>query len=362
MEIKRTALYDAHVASGGKMVEFAGFMMPIQYKGIVAEHNAVRESSGMFDVSHMGEIEIAGKDAMKTVQRYTTNDISTMNIGEVKYSPMCNENGGVVDDLLVYKMEDDNYILVVNASNIEKDYKFMYDNNIYDAKITNLSDTISQIAIQGPKSEEIIKKVIGKNLPEKYYTFTLVDIDGNNCILSRTGYTGEDGFEVYCPNKIVVKIWNELIEAGGEDIMPCGLGCRDTLRFEASMPLYGHEMTEEITPVEAALKFFIKIEEGNDFIGRSVIEKQIEEGITRRRCGIEILDRGIAREGAEIYYGDKKVGFVTSGTKTLTVGKTMAMALVERPYNKRDTELTILVRDKKLSSKVVNMPFYKRAK
>jgi aminomethyltransferase len=362
MEMKKTALYDVHVASGGKMVEFAGFMMPIQYKGIKAEHIAVRESCGMFDVSHMGEIQIAGKDAMKTVQRYTTNDISSMNVGEIKYSPMCNENGGVVDDLLVYKMADEKYLLVVNASNIEKDYKFMCDNNILNAEITNLSDTISQIAIQGPKSEEITRKVLGNNLPQKYYSFITADIDGNNCIISRTGYTGEDGFEVYCPNEIAVKIWNDLIEAGGDDVMPCGLGCRDTLRFEASMPLYGHEMTEEITPVEAALKYFIKIEDGNDFIGRDVIEKQITDGITRRRCGIEILDRGIAREGAEVYYGDKKVGFVTSGTKTFTVGKTLAMALVERPYNKRDTELTIVVRGKKLASKVVRTPFYKRTK
>lgn len=362
MEIKKTALYDVHVASGGKMVEFAGFMMPIQYEGIKAEHKAVRESCGMFDVSHMGEIQIIGKDSLKAVQRYTTNDMATMKPGDIKYSPMCNENGGVVDDLLVYMLEEENYLLVVNASNIEKDYKFMSDNNVLGANITNLSDDISQIAIQGPKAQEIIEKVIGENIPEKYYTFTVVNIDNNDCIVSRTGYTGEDGFEIYCPNEIVVKIWNDLIEVGGENVKPCGLGCRDTLRFEASMPLYGHEMTEEITPVEAALKFFIKLEEGNDFIGRSVIQKQIEEGIKRRRCGIEILDRGIARDGAEVYYGDKKVGFVTSGTKTLTVGKTMAMALVERPYNKRGTELTIVVRGKKLASQVVRMPFYKRAK
>lgn len=359
MRVKKTPLYDMHVKHGGKMVEFAGFMMPIQYMGIKSEHNSVRQNCGLFDVSHMGEVTITGENAAKSVQRFTTNDISDMKKGQVKYSPMCNKNGGVVDDLLVYKLDEDDYMLVINASNIDKDIKFIMENNIFDAKIVNVSDEISQIAIQGPKAVEVLEKLIN-DLPEKYYTFNNVLINNHSCIVSRTGYTGEDGFEIYCPNIAAQSIWKSLIEFGGENIMPCGLGCRDTLRFEASMPLYGHEMTEDISPIEAAIKFFVKIDKNNDFIGKDVIKKQIEQGISRRRCGLEILDRGIARQNAIIYHESKKVGFVTSGTKSLTLDKAYAMAIIDRPYNKRGTSLQIEVRGKMLESIVVKMPFYKR--
>ena len=359
MPAKKTPLYESHVALGGKMVEFAGYMMPVQYSGIVDEHNAVRTRCGIFDVSHMGEIEITGAKALNTVQRLTTNDISQMESGQIKYSPMCNERGGVVDDLLVYKRDEDKYLLVVNASNIEKDYKFMRDNNGFGAALCDLSDDLSQIAIQGPKAGEILKNIT-VNLPEKYYTFIETTLYSNTCIISRTGYTGEDGYEIYCPCDIVGILWDDILEAGGDDIAPCGLGARDTLRFEASMPLYGHELTDDITPVEAGLNYFVKIEEGNNFIGRKVIEKQLEEGITRRRCGLEILDRGIAREGAKIFFEDKQVGFVTSGTKAITLDKTMAMAMVDKPFNKLGTELFVDVRGKRLKAMVVKMPFYKR--
>ncbi len=359
MEAKKTHLYEAHIEAGGKMVEFAGFMMPIQYSGIKNEHNAVRNSCGIFDVSHMGEVGVTGENAESTVQRLTTNDISDMKKGQVKYSPMCNSNGGVVDDLLVYKVEDNNFILVINAANTKKDLIHMKENN-QGAIIEDISDEISQIAIQGPKSEDILLELIGK-IPEQYYSFITVDIDGSRCIVSRTGYTGEDGFEIYCPNSIVQKIWNDIMDIGGDQVLPCGLGCRDTLRFEASMPLYGQEMTEEITPIEAAIKYFVKIGEGNNFVGNEVLKKQIEEGITRRRCGIEILDKGIARQEADIFFEGKKVGFVTSGTKSLTLNKVIAMALVDKPYNKRGTKLQIEVRGKMLNAIVVKMPFYKRA-
>ena len=359
MPVKKTPLYEAHVKLGGKMVEFAGYMMPVQYSGIVNEHNAVRQKCGLFDVSHMGEIEITGANARDTVQKLTTNDISGMEAWQIKYSPMCNEHGGVVDDLLVYKRDEDKYLLVVNASNIDKDYKFMRDNNGYGAALCDMSDDLSQIAVQGPYAEKILGKII-ENLPEKYYTFIETTLFSNICIISRTGYTGEDGFEIYCPCDIVCILWDEILHAGGEDIIPCGLGARDTLRFETSMPLYGHELTDDITPVEAGIKYFVKIEAGNDFIGREALQKQIEEGITRRRCGLEILDRGIAREGAKIFFEDKEVGFVTSGTKAITLDKTMAMAMVDKPYNKLGTELYADVRGKRLKAKVVKMPFYKR--
>ncbi len=360
MQLKKTPLYDAHVDLGGKMVEFAGYLMPVQYSGIVNEHNAVRTSCGIFDVSHMGEIEITGEKSLDAIQRLVTNDVSQMEIGQIKYSPMCNEEGGVVDDLLVYKRGKNKYLLVVNASNTEKDYKFMRDNNIFGAALYDMSDDLSQIAIQGPKSASILKKIT-EDLPEKYYNFIEKTLYSNSCIISRTGYTGEDGFEIYCPRDLVEILWNEIMETGGSDIIPCGLGARDTLRFEASMPLYGHELTEEITPIEAGLKNFVKNNKENDFIGKEVLEKQIEQGINRRRCGLEILDRGIAREGAKVFLADEEIGFVTSGTKAITLNKTMAMAIVKKPYNKLGTQLDVEVRGKKLKAQVVKMPFYKKA-
>ncbi len=359
MPAKKTPLYDSHIALGGKMVEFAGYMMPVQYSGIINEHNSVRTKCGLFDVSHMGEIEVTGEKAQDTVQMFTTNDISGMEVGQIKYSPMCNEEGGVIDDLLVYKREENKFLIVVNASNIEKDYRFMREHNKFKSALYDTSDDLSQVAIQGPKADSILK-MITRNLPEKYYTFVEETLFSNRCIISRTGYTGEDGFEIYCPRDIAVVIWDEILQAGGKDIVPCGLGARDTLRFEASMPLYGHELTEEITPIEAGLKYFVKTDNNNEFIGKSVLKKQIEEGITRRRCGLEVLDKGIAREGAKVFAGDKEVGFVTSGTKAVTLGKTMAMAMVDKPYNKRGTELFVEVRGKKLKAVVVKMPFYKR--
>jgi len=359
MPAKKTPLYETHVELNAKMAEFAGYLMPMQYSGILSEHKAVRTACGIFDVSHMGEIEITGEKALNVVQRLTTNDISQMEAGQIKYSPMCNEKGGVVDDLLVYKRDKDKYLLVVNASNIEKDYKFMRDNNEYGVALYDTSDDLSQIAVQGPKAEGILKKIT-KDLPQRYYTFVETALYSNNCIISRTGYTGEDGFEIYCPRDLAEILWREILEAGGGDILPCGLGARDTLRFEASMPLYGHEFDEGITPVEAGLKYFVKIEKGNEFIGKKALKKQIDEGIKRRRCGIEILGRGIAREGAEVFAGSEKVGFVTSGTKALTLNKTMAMAMVDKPYNRRNTELEVEVRGKRLAAKVVKMPFYKR--
>ena len=359
MQGKMTPLYEEHVRYGGKIVEFAGYLMPVQYSGIVAEHNAVRNTCGMFDVSHMGEIEITGAMAEKTVQHLTCNDISGMGIGQVRYSPMCNERGGVVDDLLVYKRCENKYLLVVNASNKDKDYKFMRENNKFGAALCDMSDDLSQIALQGPKAEEILSN-ISSEIPEKYYTFVETVLYSNTCIVSRTGYTGEDGFEIYCPNIVAHALWEEIMKKGGSDVTLCGLGARDTLRFESSMPLYGHELTEDITPVEAGLKYFVKINDENDFIGKAALSEQIEKGITRRRCGLEILDRGIAREGAKIFMDDKEVGFVTSGTKAVTLEKTMAMAIVDKPYNKIGSELFVEVRGKMLKAKVVKMPFYKK--
>ena len=361
MPAKKTPLYNQHVSLGGKMVEFAGFLMPVQYSGIIDEHNAVRNSCGIFDVSHMGEIEFTGPQAKKAIQHLTTNDISNMKPGDIKYTLMCYESGGVVDDLLVYMRDEEKYILVVNASNIEKDYKYMRDNNKYGAALCDLSEDMAQIALQGPKSKEILESITA-DIPEKYYTFIETNIYSNYCFISKTGYTGEDGYEIYCPEDIAEILWEDLIQAGGDDITPCGLGARDTLRFEASMPLYGHELTPDITPIEAGLKYFVKIDKGNDFIGKSVLEAQINDGVSRRRCGLEIMDRGIVREGAKVFAGETEVGFVTSGTKAITLDKTMAMAMVDKPYNKLGTELFAEVRGRRLKCEVVKMPFYKKEK
>ena len=313
--ILKTALYDAHVAAGGKIVPFAGYYLPIQYEksGLITEHMAVREQAGLFDVSHMGEITFKGPDALANIQNLLTNDYADLQDGFVRYSPMCYENGGVVDDLLVYKIQDEHYLIVVNASNRHKDYEWMKKNQFGDLEIKDISDDIAQIALQGPAAEAIIKKIVKEDIiPMKNYTFTEnVDFLGKTILLSRTGYTGEDGFELYMPNADAMFVWNALMEAGADaGLIPCGLGARDTLRMESAMPLYGHEMDENITPWETGLGFFVKMAK-DSFIGKEAIE---EKGRKRARVGLNIVGRGIAREECEVYTGGQKIGAVTSGT------------------------------------------------
>lgn len=358
---KKTSLYDRHITLGGKMVEFAGYEMPIQYTSIVKEHNMVREQCGLFDVSHMGEIELSGPQAKNFAQYLVTVDVSEMNYGDVKYTPMCYENGGVVDDVLVYN-KGEKYLLVVNASNVAKDLEWINKNNKFDAVVTDISSKISQIAIQGPLAEKIVSKVIdSKNIPEKYYTFNEIEIEGDaNCILSRTGYTGEDGFEIYLSNDAAPKVWDELLIAGGEDIAPCGLGARDTLRLEAGMPLYGNELSADITPLEAGLKYFVALGSEDDFIGKQALKKQNEQGLCRRRCFIEVTGKGIARGGDLVFIDDMRVGYLTSGTRSITLGKSVAVGMLKRPYNKLGNEIQIQVRNKMVDAKVIRGPFYKR--
>lgn len=359
--LKKTSLHDRHIILGGKMVEFAGYEMPIQYSSIVKEHNMVREKCGLFDVSHMGEIEISGKEAADFVQYLLTVDISDMEIGDVKYTPMCYENGGVVDDVLVYK-DSRGYLLVVNASNLAKDLEWVNKNNKFDALVVNTSANVSQIAIQGPLAETILSKVIDKkDLPQKYYTFNEILIkDNRRCVVSRTGYTGEDGFELYLGNDIAPEIWGEILIAGGEDIAPCGLGARDTLRLEAGMPLYGNELSADITPLEAGLKYFVALDSEDDFIGKEALKKQNENGLCRRRCFIELTGKGIARSGDLVFIDDMRVGYLTSGTRSITLGKSVAVGMLKRPYNKIGTEIQIQVRNKMVDAKVIRGPFYKR--
>lgn len=356
---KKTPLYDTHVEYGGKIVPFAGYLLPVQYQGVIAEHNAVRNDAGLFDVSHMGEITCTGKDALANLNHLLTNDYTTMYDGQARYSPMCNENGGVVDDLIVYKIRDDHYFIVVNAANKDKDFAWMKEHEFGDAVFTDLSEEIAQIALQGPKSEKILRKLVDENdIPKNYYScYYHKQVGGMDCIISRTGYTGEDGFEFYMAAADAPKFWKLLMETGKEEnLIPCGLGARDTLRLEAGMPLYGHEMNDEISPRETGLGIFVKMQK-EDFIGKKALE---EKAITKKRVGLKVTGRGIIREHMDIYSGDKKVGISTSGTHCPHLGYPVAMALVEKEYGEIGTKLQAEVRGRRVDAEVVKLPFYKK--
>jgi len=359
----KTPLYDCHVAAGGKIVPFAGYLLPVQYEsgGVIAEHMAVRERVGMFDVSHMGEVTFKGPDALANIQNLLTNDYGDLQDNFVRYSPMCYENGGVVDDLLVYKIADNDYFIVVNASNRFKDVEWMKQNQSGNVVITDISDTLAQIALQGPLAEQVMRKLAEEeDLPVKNYTFRKDrPVGGVNCLISRTGYTGEDGFELYCANADAPALWNMLLEAGREfGLIPCGLGARDTLRMEAAMPLYGHEMDETVTPWETALGWAVKMNKA-DFIGKAAIEAL---GRPRARVGLKVLGRGIVREHCDVYAGDRLIGHTTSGTHGPYLGVPVAMALVESAYKEPGGLVQVDVRGRKVDAEIVRLPFYKREK
>lgn len=355
---KKTPLYDEHVALGGKIVPFGGYLLPVQYKdGILKEHKAVRETAGLFDVSHMGEITVRGKDALPFLNYLLTNDFSGLETGRIRYSPMCYADGGTVDDLLVYKLGEDDYLLCVNASNKDKDYAHIKEQVSGDVEVQDVSSEYCQIALQGPNSVEILKQLTDEsNMPKIYYSFTQnKPVAGVHCIISKTGYTGEDGFELYAPAKDAIKLWNAILEAGADyALYPCGLGCRDTLRLEAGMPLYGHELSAEITPKEANLSMFVKLEK-EDFIGK----EKLDDNRKRKRIGLVLTDRGIARDGAIVFANGKEVGIVTSGTSSPTLQKSIAMALVDATVED-EANFEIEVRGKKLQAQKVKLPFYKR--
>lgn len=362
---KKTPLYDCHVALGGKIVPFAGYLLPVQYgTGVITEHNTVRTKAGLFDVSHMAEIVLEGPDALKNANMFTTVFVDEMYIGQVKYSPMCNEQGGIVDDLMVYKMKEDKYLFVVNAANHEKDYAFMKAHLTGDVTMTDISEDVAQIALQGPEADAILRKICKEeDIPAKYYSFVeegklqLKDKE-ITAIVSKTGYTGEDGYELYCKSEDAADLWNTLLEVGKENgLIPCGLGARDTLRMEAAMPLYGHEMNDELTPREAGLSYFLKMDKP-DFIGKSAIEAK--GAPTVKRVGLEITGKGIAREHSDIYVNGEKVGHVTSGTHCPFIGKAIAMAYLPVELATVGTEVEIDVRGRRISAVVVKLPFYKK--
>jgi len=358
---KKTPLYDQHVKLGAKMVSFAGYSMPVQYTDIIEEHMAVRTKAGVFDVSHMGEIMISGVDALKNINYLFTNDFSSMTDGRVRYSPMCNPEGGVIDDLLIYRLNGDMYMVVVNASNREKDVDWMKGHISGQVKLEDISDSVAQIALQGPKSEDILAKLTGADsIPEKYYTFLdNCEVAGVKCIISQTGYTGEHGYELYCSSADAVRLWNALLEAGKEEgLIPCGLGARDTLRMEAAMPLYGHEMDDTVSPLETGLGFGVKMQK-DDFIGKSALVTKGEPEITR--VGLRVTGRGIVRERCDVFCGDEKIGQTTSGTFLPYLNGAYAMALVKKKYGGIGTAVTADVRGRRIDAEIVPLPFYKKS-
>ena len=359
-QLKKTCLHDRHVELGAKMSPFAGFDMPIQYSGIIDEHKAVREHVGMFDVSHMGEVFVSGKDAERFVNHIFTNDVRGMPDGKVLSGMMLYPDGGTVDDLLVYKESDERFFLVINAANIDKDYAWIEEQAAgFDVKTENQSEYYGQLAVQGPKAEEVVEKVLGLPCQELvFYTFKKLDVDGETIILSRTGYTGEDGFEIYGSHAFTQRCWDKLMASG--EAKPCGLGCRDTLRFEVGLPLYGDELTDDLSPLEAGLGMFAKLDK-EEFVGKDALLRQKAEGLTRKIVGIELEGRAIPRHGYDVVVGDEVVGTVTTGYNSISTGKSVCMALVKIAYAKLGTPVQVRIHRKLHNGVVTKKRFYDKS-
>lgn len=364
--LKRTPLFHAYETFGAKTIDFGGWELPVQFSSIKEEHEAVRTKAGLFDVSHMGEVDVKGQDALPFLQRLLTNDVSKLTDGKALYTAMCYEDGGTVDDLLVYQKEKNHYLLVINASNIEKDVDWLLKHQGEDdVLIKNISDQIALLALQGPLAADIIKEVAGEEVTSlKPFTFlSKAEVANKEVLVSRTGYTGEDGFEIYCQSEDAVHIWSALLEAGQpKGLIPCGLGARDTLRFEARLPLYGQELTKDISPLEGGIGFAVKTDKEADFIGKAALKKQKEEGLKRKLVGIEMIDKGIPRTDYPVFSGEKRVGIVTTGTQSPTLKKNVGLALIETSVAELGAEVEVQVRKKRLKAKIVATPFYKRAK
>lgn len=360
--MKNTALTHIHESLGAKMVPFAGFNMPVQYEGVTAEHETVRNGVGVFDVSHMGEFLLTGPNALALIQKVTSNDASTLTIGRAQYSCLPNAEGGIVDDLIVYRMKEEQYLLVVNASNIEKDWNWISSHNDLGVDMKNLSDDYSLLAIQGPKAVEAMQALTSVNLSEiKYYHFEVADFAGiEHVIISATGYTGSGGFEIYCKNAEVEQIWNKVFEAGAPfGIKPIGLAARDTLRLEMGFCLYGNDINDSTSPIEAGLGWITKFTK--DFVNSENLKKQKEEGVSKKLVGFELLERGIPRHDYEIVDANgNNIGIVTSGTMAPTVGKGIGMGYVKTEFATIDSEIYIQIRNNRVLAKVVKMPFYKK--
>jgi aminomethyltransferase len=360
--LKRTPLYEAHVSIGARMVDFAGWEMPVQYTGPIPEHMAVRTAAGLFDVSHMGEFEVTGAGSLDLIQRVTTNDVSRLEDNQAQYSTLTNRQGGVIDDLLVYRISSEYFLLVVNAGTTDKDLEWIREHaDSDDVEVHDTSAAYALLALQGPRAERILQGLTDHMLDRiPYYWSQKVKVDGIECRVSRTGYTGEDGFEIFCDPAHALHLWNRLLVTGHElGIVPCGLAARNTTRLEAAFRLYGHDMDESTTPLEAGLGWIVKLSKG-DFIGREALERQKREGLKRKLVGFEVLDRAPARDGYPIVIGGQEVGRVTSGSPAPFLSKNIGLAYLPIEHCGVGTDISIAIRGREVPARVVETPFYRR--
>jgi aminomethyltransferase len=361
--LKKTPLHSVYEKYGAKTIDFGGWALPVQFSSIQQEHHGVRNEAGIFDVSHMGEFKVTGKDAVDFLQYVTTNDITKLADNQAQYTLMCYPNGGVVDDLLVYKLSNEDFMLVVNASNKDKDFEWLQQHIQGDVKLEDISESTALLAVQGPAAAAILGKVTDAPIDElKSFRFlpSVQIAEVESMVISRTGYTGEDGFEIYLSSDKAVELWERILENGKEEgLIPVGLGARDTLRFEAKLPLYGQELSKDITPIEAGLGFFVKPDKG-DFLGQEVLAEQKREGAPRKLVGIEMIDRGIPRSHYPVFAEGEQIGEVTTGTQSPTYKTNVGLALIQTKYTELDQEVEVEIRGKRLKAKVVKTPFYKR--
>lgn len=359
--MKQTALISMHRKYKGKLIDFGGWELPVQYEGIVKEHHMVRQKAGLFDVSHMGEVEVKGDGAEEFMQKLVTNNVKMMSDGEVIYTLMCYPHGGVVDDLLIYRYSPQHYFLVINAANTDKDFDWIKSNCPASLECSNVSSQYAQLAVQGPKAQEILQKLTDFDLDkvEFFHFEPAVQIAGIQCLISRTGYTGEDGFELYIAPEQAEQLWEAVLQAGGEDIAPIGLGARDTLRFEAKLPLYGQEIDQDINPLEAKLGYFVKLD-NDDFIGRDVLLKEKENKPARTQAEFYMLGKGIPRSHYEVQIDGQKIGWVTSGGYSPTLDKNIGLALIDRQYYKNGGLIDIMIRDKPVQAQISEGVFYRK--
>jgi len=362
--LKRTPLYEQHQALGARLVEFGGWEMPVQYSGILDEHQAVRTRAGLFDVSHMGEFKVEGEDALAFLQYLVPNDVARLEIGQALYTQLCMPDGNVIDDLLVYYLAENHYMLVVNAANIDKDFTWVQEQarGFEHVSLSNQSATTSLIAIQGPKALEILQTLTDSDLASiRYYHFVPGVVDGKDCIVSRTGYTGEDGFELYGASPDAVALWQALLTAGKpHGLIPAGLGARDTLRLEAGLCLYGHELDEHTNPLEARLGWTVKLNKASDFIGRDALRQVKAQGPAKLLVGVNLLERGVPRSGYAIFSGERQIGILTSGAPGPTVQKNIGIGYVEPAEATIGNQITVDIRGRRIAAQIVALPFYDR--
>ena len=357
--MKKTALNSIHKELGAKMVEFAGWEMPVQYEGIRQEHLAVRNSAGLFDVSHMGEIEVRGRDAISFCQWVTTNDVKKVADFQAQYTLLCNEEGGVVDDIIIYKFSDEHFLFCVNASNSDKDFAWIKkEEDKFDVEVSDRSRDYSQIAIQGPLSKSILSNALDRDIDQiKKFRFEIINWNENEMIVARTGYTGEEGYEIFLPWDVGPSLWKQIMETGTTSIKPCGLAARDTLRIEMGYSLYGHEIDEDINPLEAGLERYIKLD-NDDFLGKDALVKSLENGLSRRLVGFELVERGIPRQGYGIFKNGKFLGNVTSGTLSPSLEKSIGLGYLSNKAG--DDRIQIQIRDTFRDAEIVSVPFYNK--